>query len=265
MSQVVESPYMVVQFKWNLVSIPHAAMTIISKMVKFRDVFSFRAAIRHHYDSQTSTLYFLTTNLNKIGVKVLKVTYSTRTGKIMAAMNRDEEKNGDVNGSLQLFTAPLPELSNDDCCYFFKIHFAGITENYRIQEKDGRIYDQLWSSISNRLGTDFEFIAAGGKRFPVSKFIIAARSPVFAARLDSVEQPKEKELNVSAAAMEQFLKFVYTGELDGTVEPGVGQLAAAYQIKTLEDLCEFASHDVDEDGMAELAMQFNSGGQRAIW
>jgi len=84
---------MIVQFKWNLVSIPHAAMTIISKMVKFRDVYSFRAAIRHHYDSQTSALYFLTIDFNK------KVTYSTRTGR-MAAMNREEEKNGDVNGSL---------------------------------------------------------------------------------------------------------------------------------------------------------------------
>lgn len=109
MSQVAESPFMVVQFKWNLVSIPHEAMTIISKMVKFRDLFSFRAAIRHHYESYTSALFFVTTNLNKIGVRVVKVTYSTRSGQ-MVDMNRDEEKNGDVNGSLQLFTAPLPSL-----------------------------------------------------------------------------------------------------------------------------------------------------------
>ena len=80
-----------------------------------------------------------------------------------------------------------------------------------------------------------------------------------------MEQPNVKELNVSAVAMEQLLKFVYTGELDGIVELGVGQLAAAYQIKPLEDLCEFASHDVDEDEMAELAMQLKSGGQRVIW
>ena len=79
MSQVVESPFIVVEFKRNLVSIPHAAMTMISKMVKFRDVYSFRAAIRPHYDSQTSALYFLTSDLNKIGVKVLKVTYSWKS------------------------------------------------------------------------------------------------------------------------------------------------------------------------------------------
>lgn len=153
----------------------------------------------------------------------------------------------------------------DDCCYFFNIHFTGITENYHFQEKDGLLNEQLWSSISNQLGADFEFIA-GGKRFPVHKFIVAARSHVFAAQLNTGEQPNVKELDVSAAAMEQFLKFVYTGELDGTVnEPGVRQLAATYQIKTLEDICKFASNDIDEDEMAGFAIQLKSGGQRAIW
>jgi len=60
----------------------------------------------------------------------------------------------------------------------FHIYIQGIVEDYRIQRMDFAMRDQL---SLNRFGTDFEIIAAGGKRFPVHKFILAARSPVFEA------------------------------------------------------------------------------------
>ena len=60
--------------------------------------------------------------------------------------------------------------------------------------------------------------------------------------------------------MGQFLKFVYTGELvDLRHDPGLLQLAIVNQIKTLESLCRFASHNVDEDEVMEFAMQFRPG------
>ena len=37
------------------------------------------------------------------------------------------------------------------------------------------------------------------------------------------------------------------------------QLAIVYQIKTLESLGRFASHNVDEDEVMELTLQFRSG------
>ncbi len=53
--------------------------------------------------------------------------------------------------------------------------------------------------------------------------------------------------------MEQFLKFVYTGELEGSVGKELMTLATTYKIKTLEELCDTASHGIEEALMASLA------------
>ena len=113
----------------------------------------------------------------------------------------------------------------------------------------------------NQVGADFEFVA-GGRPFPVHKCILIAQSPYFAALFssDTHEQLVKREENVSAASMEQFLQFVYTGELEGPIhDPGLLHLATSYQIKTLESLCRFASHDIGEDEMVAFTMQFRPG------
>ena len=117
------------------------------------------------------------------------------------------------------------------------------------------------ASVTNKVGTDFEFVVAGIS-FPVRLYILVARSPVFAALFSSDTHDKlvKKEENVSAVSMEQFLKFIYTGELDESIHDlGLIQLAIVYQINTLESLGRFASHNVDEDEVMELTLQFRSG------
>ena len=58
--------------------------------------------------------------------------------------------------------------------------------------------------------------------------------------------------------MEQFLKFVYTGQLEGTISnPNkLRALATTYQIKTLESICEAASKEMDKDQMVKFVLQF---------
>lgn len=49
------------------------------------------------------------------------------------------------------------------------------------------------------------------------------------------------DLDVGEACMNQFLKFIYNGELDGPVTSQLVQLASHYQIETLEKICEGAA------------------------
>jgi len=85
----------------------------------------------------------------------------------------------DDNGSVQLFMDELETgIVTGNRTFSFHIYIQGIVEDYRIQRMDFATRDQL---SLNRFGTDFEIIAADDKRFPVHKFILAARSPVFEA------------------------------------------------------------------------------------
>jgi len=62
--------------------------------------------------------------------------------------------------------------------------------------------------------------------------------------------------------MEQFLKFIYTGELVGGVSRNLRKLATDYQMKTLRRLClKGLSHEDDlEDDIARLAITLKMNG-----
>lgn len=88
-----------------------------------------------------------------------------------------------------------------------------------------------------------------GKRFPVRKYILAARSLVFEAKFNEQKYEATEKIDfISAIPVETFIKFLYTGQLNGS-QLNLGhlkQLALIYEIKTLEDLiCIAASHDID--------------------
>jgi len=106
---------------------------------------------------------------------------------------------------------------------------------------------RLASGIENE--TDFKLQITGGKSFPVHKFVLAARSPVFAAQFNAQQTEEEFkqviiDLDVDETCMNQFLKFIYTGELDGPVTSQLVQLATHYQIETLEKICQAAAPDI---------------------
>ena len=270
MTQTVESaPLTVVSYKWELANIPSAGnITILSKMIKFLGEKAFRVGLKPHpIPTSGSTVLFMISNLNKVGIKVFKVLFCDGFTSKLKQMDLDT-RNGDVTGCLQLFTASFNSFRMLESVLvrqyprrlIFEIHFTGIVENYQFQERDCLLKNQMWSSVLNQIGTDFEFVAAG-RSFSVHKYILIARSPVFAALFSSdTHELVKKEENVSAASMEQFLQFVYTGELEGPIhDPGLLHLATSYQIKTLESLCRFASHDIGEDEMVAFTMQFRPG------
>ena len=90
------------------------------------------------------------------------------------------------------------------------------------------------------LFADIEFIVSA---FKAHRAIVCCRSPVFVAMFASAMRESEtgrvEITDVSPETFAQFLKFVYTGQLD-TLCFANSQLkycADKYQVKTLGDLC----------------------------
>ncbi len=207
------------EFQWNLTNIPQKTGTILSKMIEFRGEKVFRAGLKnqdavpvpHSYAQTSSTLLFTTTDLAKMGLRADTVFYSDmQRGIVMKKMYLvvNKEAADNLNGKVQLFTASLKSSATEKESFKFHVHITGVVEDFQFNQKDSLINEQLWLSAQNQVGTDFE-ITAGKKIFPAHKFILAARSPVFAAQFDE-EKKEETCLGVDADCMERFLKFLYT-------------------------------------------------------
>ena len=142
-------------------------------------------------------------------------------------------------GALQLFTADF-----DDIChgrfakytFTFTAYLTGNAENYRIYQMDDLLNEQLWSSVINQDGTDVKLIANDGKNLSAHKFILEARSPVFAALFSNNKEVEHVNMNCNDDELKQFLKFIYTGELQGLVCKELMELGLKYKLKTLENL-----------------------------
>lgn len=119
---------------------------------------------------------------------------------------------------------------------------------------DDLLSKQSWSSITT--GTDFKLIASDGNSLPVHKWVLSARSLVFATLFSSGEEIESIHLAIDCTLneMQQFIKFIYTGELKGKVGHELVQLAVKYQINTLQDLCKTTYQDVYAFTMEKMAM-----------
>ena len=234
-------------------------------MVKLQGEKSFRAGLKKS-GSSTSELFFVTTNINKLGIRVQRVTYIRHLKDLSATIStmrltKEGGQQDQTDGSIQLFTAPLKFSLTNDNSFIFNIYITGVADGYRVQ--DCGLIEHLWSSALNRVGTDFELIVEG-KSFPIHKVVLAARSPVFEAQFkneSSTIESKQTIDAVDAKSMEQFLKFIYTGELDGPIIRNRDQLfhlAETYQVQTLASICRIASHNIDAAALGEVAFHLKS-------
>lgn len=240
-------------------------------MIEFRGEKLFRAGLKNqsavvsqypYTKTSSSTLLFMVTDLANIGLKVETILYDDvdsiySNGRNMKKMNiKILEGEQSLNGKVQLFTSILTSYAcGNKLSYKFQVYITGVVEQYQLRQKDSLINEQLWLSAQNEIGTDFE-ITVGKKIFPVHRFILAARSPVFEAQLFNNEKKEEIYLEIDAACMEQFLKFLYTGELEVAISnPKLKELASTYQIKSLESICKAASKEMDADQMIKFVLQ----------
>jgi len=246
-------------------------------------------------------LLFITTNLNKIGLKATTVTFSTGSdvNKIME-MNRVTFEKEEENEAMQLFTAPVNDYIKTfptGCIFNFTIYLDGIIEHYRVQQMDGLLSQQLWSSITNQDGTDFNLIAKNGQSFPVHKWVLAARSNVFEVLFNDGSNDSKKSkwrimralgsmftlfheylllgddqhrndlevvgsnhfMDFTSDEIDQFIKFIYTGEFEAPTSKELLHLAVIYQMNNLEKLLIAASKDISTDKIAAIAMHLKPG------
>jgi len=263
---------LVLQFQWELdVITTESNSTFLSSMITFRGHKTFRVGLKIQ-PSSPATLFLVAADLNKMGLNLFGAMYSLQ--------NRDREqmklisskKSQDIGGkdeiiksSVRLYTANLKEFETTKNIFTFYIFLQSFDDqNYGLQKVDFLWKEQLWSSAVNGNLTDFQ-LTVDGKCFPVHKFVLATRSPVFASLLeDEASQTATESINtilriasVDAACMEQFLKFIYTGELDGVGNSKLLQLASICRMQTLETICQGAADaggEIDFDQMASLAL-----------
>lgn len=186
----------------------------------------------------------------------------------MKEMNLESSsENGSKMAAFQLFTSPLNRVSNkyhhgviSNFILTLTIYLSGVEDiKYQARQMDTLVSQQLLTSVRNQDGTDFNLITRDGKSFPVHKFILATRSTVFAALFIREESQLNHVMDCTEVEMDQFFKFVYTGELEGLVSYELMQLAVTYQIETLEKICESSLKEVSMDMIAMLALHLDCG------
>jgi len=111
---------------------------------------------------------------------------------------------------------------------------TGILDGYRTQRVDSLLSQQLLSTVIDGSGTYEKLIANDRSFIWVQKFIFAARCSVFAVLTIIKVVGDHNDMDCTFTELNQFVKFMYTGELEGLVNHGLMQLAITYQIKNLE-------------------------------
>lgn len=91
--------------------------------------------------------------------------------------------------------------------------------------------------------SDFTILTKGPKEFRVHKCVLAIQSSVFAAMFESnMEEQQTCKMTIpefSAEAIEQFLKFLYTGSIQNVTNAmEIFELAAKYDVKKLKSASE---------------------------
>ncbi len=296
-------PCLVLKFDWNWmdqINLQPNKPFILSTKVFHQKNELFRIGLKKPYSDQQggygsnssfshATLYLLTANLKKMGLKILTVSFTykdyTRKDvdeKEMDLKTSDTDKKENENDIIQLFTAQFKESDNffkhiqsqiSDAAYYkhqdrtaaatnttitFTVYLIGISENYRSYQIDGLLSQQLQSFVVNQVGTDFKLITKDKKAVNVHKFILAARSSVFATIFKEPGNTFDV-MDCKMDELKQFVKFIYTGELEGLVNDGLMKLATKYKVTTLENLCKVASQDVSVNMMASLALHLDPG------
>jgi hypothetical protein len=143
----------------------------------------------------------------------------------------------------------------------FLIYVAGCLPEYRFQLRDQLLKTQLWLAAQEQQMTDVTFAVDGGKNLYAHKFILAARSPVFAQQFLNISTTERGLINmehVEPSVMEQFLNFIYTGELETQPNKQLLTLAQAYGVQTLVDLSNCCFQEVSGDDVLDLVALMNS-------
>ena len=145
-------------------------------------------------------------------------------------------------------------IQSGDPIFTFRVELRGLSDQYRFYRFDAHLGQQLWTAATNQKMTDIVY-QVFDSTFPAHKFILAARCPVFRAMFDAnMTESRTGRVQIVDAdpeIFEQFLHFLYTGQLIKPVSKELGMVAEKYQMDTLVALCSayVAKKVTIEDGL----------------
>ena len=272
---------------WKIAGITHGEPRLFSKKLSGKETELFQVGLKMPGNNSSSNrpaiIFILTTNLKMVGLKVLSVSYlqwgsdipSNRLKEIkmdqknLTDGERHKENENDESAGIQLFTSKLNLSENEETNFTFEfaVNFTGIVDSYRFHQVDGLLSQQLVISLKNQKYCEyFKLISTDGSIYFVHKWMLVARSPFFNNLFWDNYEFRSIHLAVDCTVHElsQFAHFIHTGKLVGLVSHALMQLAAKYEIKTLQDVCEAALQDASAlsmDKMAVIAWHLDSGSQ----
>ena len=185
------------------------------------------------------TLIFLGYNHSKINCKIEEVTYSidkddrqwSQNVKMKEKQMMNDEKVLQVFTSIDRFSIPVsPPFT---ITFHVKLHRAAAV---------------------NKQMTDVE-ILVGEESFAAHRFLLSARSPIFAAMFASgmKDVAQIRIDDVSPSTFRLFLQFLYIGTLPSSAKKEkLYQVADKYQIDTLVNICRPAVNSVDLEELTSI-------------
>jgi len=167
------------------------------------------------------------------------------------------------NKLIQMFSDEEMWFSDDNAptSHNFHVQIVNTIPNYDFKFVDVTWVEQIWSSAIAKKLTDVEFLV-GDQSFAAHRFILSARSPVFAAMFNSgMAEAKTGRVriddDVDPNIFRSFLEFLCVGVLKSFKgKEQLFALADKYEVKTLMALCKptiVQSMDVDDFTKALLA------------
>jgi hypothetical protein len=166
--------------------------------------------------------------------------------------------------NLHLFNTILDKKIVGSCTFMFRISITGNSESYGYRLCDRLAKSQLWAALENQQNLADVEVIVKDKTFFVHKAILAARSPMFSAEFEKIQPGKDGphliriEIEAEPSTMLNFLHFIYTGELLGTLaDEKLFKLARRYNSPTLYTIGETALMEMNETAMAKLMDSLN--------
>ena len=183
----------------------------------------------------------------KIGLYINSVTCLFESDRTLELMKGEEDEFGGVLLSDEIENN---EPADHPIWLTFRFYIIGSVGSYPYQRCDIRMGKQLWKASEEKHLTGVEFIV-GDRSFWAHKFILAARSLVLRAMFgaDMIES-RTGRVRIDDGdpdIFQQFLHFVYTGQLDGKVSPELGYVAEKYNVETLSALCQMFAFGEEND------------------
>ena len=233
---------------------------------KDQDFFSAKLFLRSHDQPIVSNtkridaMEFYSFQLERIGYKIDQVSFTVSSWPQTLSLTPMSEVHNEVFQKYEIDTPGiffLADFTNEAFSITFHLKLQ-CTTNFIYRLIDASWANQLWQSAKKEQFTDVHFVVEE-ETFHAHRFIVSARSPVFAAmfNVDMVEAKTGRVIitnDVDATTFRRFLKFLYTGQVNPSAitDKQLFTLADQYQLSTLKDLCQCALSTIEQFTIQDL-------------